>query len=83
MKMFFLLGVIERWELLQAHTHANSEDLATHQDYHKLTSDLGEVMTWLDCVLPELERLRRGNEHPSIQDMERTIRNLKVQAVFI
>lgn len=74
--------MIERWELLQAGTQAKGEDLGTQQDYCKLTSDLGEVMTWLDCVLPELERLQGGKEHPSIRDMESSIRKLKVQAMF-
>lgn len=70
--VFFLLGVIERWEILQA----QGEDLGVP------TSDLGEVMAWLDCVLPELERLQQGKEHPSIQDMESSVHKLKVQSMF-
>ncbi|MCJ8731019.1 hypothetical protein PDJAM_G00191190 [Pangasius djambal] len=69
-------GVIERWEILQARTQANGEDLGAQQN-HKLNSDLGEITTWLDRVLPELERLQRGKEHPSIRDMESSICKLK------
>ncbi|KAB5582142.1 hypothetical protein PHYPO_G00183770 [Pangasianodon hypophthalmus] len=70
-------GVIERWEILQARTQANAEDLGAQHHHHKLTSDLGEITTWLDRVLPELERLQRGKEHPSIRDMESSICKLK------
>lgn len=80
--LFFLLGVIERWELLQARLQANSEYPGAHQEHHKLTSDLGEVMTWLDCVLPQLERLQRGKKPPSIRDMENSIRKLKVYLLY-
>lgn len=69
--MLLLLAVIERWEILQA-----------HGAQRKLTSDLGELTTWLDCVLPELERLQRGkDDRPSIQDVESSIRKLKVTTV--
>lgn len=70
--------MIERWELLQA----QGEDLGARQDHHKLTSDLREVIAWLDCVLPELDRLQQGRERPSIQDMESSIHKLKVQSLF-
>lgn len=68
--------MIERWELLQA----NADEFSAQQDYHKLTSDLEEVMSWLDSMLPELDRLPQRKEHPSIQDIENSVCKLKVQS---
>uniref|UniRef100_A0A3P9AVY9 Spectrin repeat containing, nuclear envelope 2b n=1 Tax=Maylandia zebra TaxID=106582 RepID=A0A3P9AVY9_9CICH len=53
-----LSGVIERWELLQAHKNAADikQDL---EQWQKLNSDLSDVTSWLGRVLPELERLKR------------------------
>ncbi|KAI4872642.1 hypothetical protein NFI96_028689 [Prochilodus magdalenae] len=65
------LGVIERWELLQA------REFADQQQQHKLTSDLTEVTAWLKGVLSELEALRRAELPSSIRDMESSIHKLK------
>ncbi|GAA6088827.1 nesprin-1 isoform X1 [Tachysurus ichikawai] len=70
-------GVIERWELLQARTQAKDEALGAHLDRAKLISDLEEVKSCLDCVLPELWMLQRGKENPSIKDIENSICKLK------
>ncbi|KAF4089891.1 hypothetical protein AMELA_G00043410 [Ameiurus melas] len=66
-------AVIERWEILQAHCAQR-----------KLTSDLGELTTWLDCALLELERLERGkDDRPSVQDVESSVHKLKdIQRTF-
>ncbi|TSV02078.1 Nesprin-2 [Bagarius yarrelli] len=69
-------GVIERWEILQANSNDDNE-LSVQQDQCKLTSDLRELTSCLDSVLPELERLQRGKESPSVQDMENSICKLK------
>uniref|UniRef100_A0A3Q2WQ19 Spectrin repeat containing, nuclear envelope 2b n=1 Tax=Haplochromis burtoni TaxID=8153 RepID=A0A3Q2WQ19_HAPBU len=53
-----LSGVIERWELLQA--HKNAADIKQNlEQWQKLNSDLSDVTSWLGRVLPELERLKR------------------------
>uniref|UniRef100_A0AAY5L3K3 Spectrin repeat containing, nuclear envelope 2b n=1 Tax=Esox lucius TaxID=8010 RepID=A0AAY5L3K3_ESOLU len=71
-------GVIERWELLQAQAH--SDELCIKQDlqqWQKLNSDLAEITSWLNHVLPELERLQRLTPATSVRDMEGNIGRLK------
>nr|XP_012775511.3 nesprin-2 isoform X1 [Maylandia zebra] len=75
-------GVIERWELLQAHKNAADikQDL---EQWQKLNSDLSDVTSWLGRVLPELERLKRIAPSTSIRDIEVNIRKLKeMQKIF-
>lgn len=68
--------MIERWEIFQANSNDEDED-GVQQDQCKLTSDIRELTSCLDCVLPELERLQRGTESPSVRDMENSICKLQ------
>lgn len=72
-------GVIERWELRQAHKF--SDETVIKQDleqWQKLNSDLCDVTSWLARVLPELERLQQIAPSTSIRDIEVNIKKLKV-----
>uniref|UniRef100_A0A3Q2VHY2 Spectrin repeat containing, nuclear envelope 2b n=1 Tax=Haplochromis burtoni TaxID=8153 RepID=A0A3Q2VHY2_HAPBU len=75
-------GVIERWELLQA--HKNAADIKQNlEQWQKLNSDLSDVTSWLGRVLPELERLKRIAPSTSIRDIEVNIRKFKeMQKIF-
>lgn len=48
------------------------------QQWHKLNSDLTDVMAWLDTVMPELEKLQTLEPKITIRDMESNIHKLKV-----
>jgi len=48
------------------------------QQWHRLTSDLSDVMTWLNAVMPELEKLQTLEPKITIRDMESNIHKLKV-----
>uniref|UniRef100_A0A673G3F3 Spectrin repeat containing, nuclear envelope 2b n=1 Tax=Sinocyclocheilus rhinocerous TaxID=307959 RepID=A0A673G3F3_9TELE len=73
-------GVIERWELLQVQSCSMPQDL---QQWHKLNSDLTDVMAWLDTVMPELEKLQTLEPKITIRDMESNIHKLKdMQRIF-
>uniref|UniRef100_A0A8C2L4F1 Spectrin repeat containing, nuclear envelope 2b n=1 Tax=Cyprinus carpio TaxID=7962 RepID=A0A8C2L4F1_CYPCA len=67
-------GVIERWELLQVQSCSAPQDL---QQWHKLNSDLSDVMAWLNTVMPELEKLQTLQPKITIRDMESNIHKLK------
>uniref|UniRef100_A0A671L8B7 Spectrin repeat containing, nuclear envelope 2b n=1 Tax=Sinocyclocheilus anshuiensis TaxID=1608454 RepID=A0A671L8B7_9TELE len=67
-------GVIERWELLQVQSCSMPQDL---QQWHKLNSDLSDVMAWLNAVMPELEKLQTLQPKITIRDMESNIHKLK------
>uniref|UniRef100_A0A671NG83 Spectrin repeat containing, nuclear envelope 2b n=1 Tax=Sinocyclocheilus anshuiensis TaxID=1608454 RepID=A0A671NG83_9TELE len=73
-------GVIERWELLQVQSCSVPQDL---QQWHKLNSDLTDVMAWLDTVMPELEKLQTLEPKITIRDMESNIHKLKVLTLMI
>ncbi|XP_029984215.1 nesprin-2a [Sphaeramia orbicularis] len=74
-------GVIERWELLQAQTRTNLQ--AGPQDPQQLTSDLDDITSWLENVIPGLEELRRSDPAASVEDMTATARELKeMQKMF-
>ncbi|XP_073690696.1 nesprin-2-like [Garra rufa] len=67
-------GVIERWELLQVQSCSVPQDL---QQWHRLNSDLTDVMAWLNAVMPELEKLQTLQPKITIRDMESNIHKLK------
>ncbi|KAL0178343.1 hypothetical protein M9458_027237, partial [Cirrhinus mrigala] len=67
-------GVIERWELLQVQSSSVPQDL---QQWHKLNSDLTDVMAWLNAVMPQLEKLQTLEPKITIRDMESNIHKLK------
>ncbi|XP_022621783.1 nesprin-1-like [Seriola dumerili] len=74
-------GVIERWELLQA--QSRSDQQASPQEPQQLTSDLDDITSWLENVIPELDRLQPSNPAASIEDMEARAKELKeMQRVF-
>ncbi|KAK7140539.1 hypothetical protein R3I94_012967 [Phoxinus phoxinus] len=74
-------GVIERWELLQVQSCSVPQDL---QQWHRLNSDLSDVMAWLTAVMPELEKLQTLEPKITIRDMESNIHKLKdMQRTFI
>ncbi|KAG7240906.1 hypothetical protein INR49_026229, partial [Caranx melampygus] len=68
-------GVIERWELIQA--QSRNEQQAGPPQPKQLTSDLHDITSWLEDVIPELERLQMTNPVPSIEDMETKAKELK------
>ncbi|XP_067242791.1 nesprin-2 isoform X14 [Chanodichthys erythropterus] len=67
-------GVIERWEILQVQSCSVPQDL---QQWHRLNSDLTNVMAWLNAVMPELEKLQTLEPKITIRDMESNIHKLK------
>uniref|UniRef100_A0A8C6WER2 Spectrin repeat containing, nuclear envelope 2b n=1 Tax=Neogobius melanostomus TaxID=47308 RepID=A0A8C6WER2_9GOBI len=71
--------VIERWELLRAHSHLGHTDAPPDpQHWHKLTSNLSDVTSWLGRVLPELDRLQDIGPSTSLGGLEENIHKLKV-----
>ncbi|XP_051909518.1 nesprin-2 isoform X2 [Hippocampus zosterae] len=72
---FALPGVIERWELLQAQS-GNEQD-ADPQDPPNVTSDLDEVISWLDNIHPELDRLQQSHPSNRIVDMATRAKEMK------
>lgn len=75
----FLLGVIERWELLQAQDL--SKEIRTKQNqqqWQQLNSDLNNIWTWLGETEEELEQQRRLDLSTDIQTIEQRIKKLKV-----
>uniref|UniRef100_A0A673HFF8 Spectrin repeat containing, nuclear envelope 2b n=1 Tax=Sinocyclocheilus rhinocerous TaxID=307959 RepID=A0A673HFF8_9TELE len=65
---------LTRWELLQVQSCSMPQDL---QQWHKLNSDLSDVMAWLNAVMPELEKLQTLQPKITIRDMESNIHKLK------
>lgn len=49
------------------------------QQWHRLNSDLTNVMAWLKSVMPELEKLQTLEPKITIRDMESNIHKLKVR----
>lgn len=74
-----MLGVIERWELLQAQDL--SKEIRTKQNQQQrqqLNSDLNNVWLWLEQTEEELEQQRRLDLSTDIQTIELRIKKLKV-----
>ncbi|XP_008295519.1 nesprin-2-like [Stegastes partitus] len=68
-------GVIERWELLQAQSRCNQQ--VGPQQPQPPTSDLDDITSWLENVIPELKRLQHSDPAASIKDMEAKAKELK------
>lgn len=66
-------GVIERWELLQAQSRHGL------QDGPRELSDLDDVTSWLESVIPELHRLQQSDPASSVEEMEASAKELKVK----
>lgn len=74
-------GVIERWELLQA--RSRSELQAGPPEPEQLASSLSDITSWLERVIPELERLQLSDPAVSIEDMTARAKQLKeMQKMF-
>lgn len=74
-----ILGIIERWELLQA--QALSKELRMKQNlqqWQQFNSDLNSIWTWLDQAEEELEQQRRLDASTDIHTIELRIKKLKV-----
>ncbi|XP_070706002.1 nesprin-2a [Pempheris klunzingeri] len=68
-------GVIERWELLKVQSRSNQH--AGPQEPQQLTSDLDDIISWLENVIPELQRLQQSDPAVSIEDMTARAKELK------
>ncbi|KAM9354719.1 nesprin-2a isoform 2-T2 [Pholidichthys leucotaenia] len=74
-------GVIERWELLQAQSRSNQQD--GPREPQQLTDELDDIISWLNNMIPELDRRQQSNPGTSIEDMEARAKELKeMQKMF-
>lgn len=77
------LGVIDRWELIQA--QALSKELRMKQNlqqWQQFSSDLNNIWVWLGEIEEELEQLRCLDLCTDIQTIELRIKKLKVGSNF-
>lgn len=75
------LGVIDRWELIQA--QALSKELRMKQNlqqWQQFSSDLNNVWIWLGKTEEELEQLHCLDLSTAIQTIELRIKKLKVSS---
>ncbi|XP_041832728.1 nesprin-2-like [Melanotaenia boesemani] len=68
-------GVIERWELLRAQSRCDKQ--AGPRELQQLTSELDDITSWLEKIMPELHRLQKSDPAGSIEDLEARARELK------
>ncbi|XP_015245715.1 PREDICTED: LOW QUALITY PROTEIN: nesprin-2-like [Cyprinodon variegatus] len=74
-------GVIERWELLRAQSRCSQQ--SDTQDPQQITVDLDRMTSWLENVIPELDRLRQSEPEGGIEDIEVRAKELKeMEKVF-
>ncbi|XP_057679167.1 nesprin-1 isoform X3 [Corythoichthys intestinalis] len=74
-------GVIERWELLQAQSR-NEQD-ADPRNPQTVTSDIDDVISWLDNIHPVLDRLQQAQSTHRIVDMATRAKEMKeMQKMF-
>uniref|UniRef100_A0A668S3S6 KASH domain-containing protein n=1 Tax=Oreochromis aureus TaxID=47969 RepID=A0A668S3S6_OREAU len=75
------LGVIERWELLKARSRCSEHDGS--EEPQQLRCDLDNITSWLENVIPELDRLQGSDPAASIEEMEARAKELKeMQKMF-
>uniref|UniRef100_I3JDY7 KASH domain-containing protein n=1 Tax=Oreochromis niloticus TaxID=8128 RepID=I3JDY7_ORENI len=75
------LGVIERWELLKARSRCSERDGS--EEPQQLRCDLDNITSWLENVIPELDRLQESDPAASIEEMEARAKELKeMQKMF-
>uniref|UniRef100_A0A087YDG9 KASH domain-containing protein n=1 Tax=Poecilia formosa TaxID=48698 RepID=A0A087YDG9_POEFO len=67
--------VIERWELLRAQSRCSQQSGTL--DPQQMTFDLDDLTSWLETVIPELERLSQSEPAGGIEDMESRAKELK------
>lgn len=78
-RKYFSIGVIDRWELIQA--QALSKELRMKQNlqqWQQFSSDLNNIWVWLGEIEEELEQLRCLDLSTDIQTIELRIKKLKV-----
>ncbi|XP_067338852.1 nesprin-2 isoform X4 [Channa argus] len=68
-------GVIQRWELLQFQPRSNQQPEPHHPQ--QLTSDLNDMTSWLENVIPELNGLQQSNPADSIEYLEAKAKELR------
>ncbi|CAJ1078355.1 LOW QUALITY PROTEIN: nesprin-2 [Xyrichtys novacula] len=68
-------GVIERWELLKAQSRSDLH--ADSQDPQQLTSDLDDITSWLESVVPHLEHLQQSDPAASMEEMAARAKELR------
>ncbi|XP_041660769.1 nesprin-2 [Cheilinus undulatus] len=68
-------GVIERWELLKA--QSRSDLRPDSQESQQFTSDLDDITSWLESVVPHLEHLQQSEPAVSIEEMAARAKELK------
>uniref|UniRef100_UPI0037E98A37 nesprin-2a n=1 Tax=Semicossyphus pulcher TaxID=241346 RepID=UPI0037E98A37 len=68
-------GVIERWELLKAQSRTDLH--ADSREPQPLTSDLDDITSWLESVMPHLEHLQQSEPAASIEEMAARAKELK------
>ncbi|XP_061610592.1 nesprin-1 isoform X5 [Phyllopteryx taeniolatus] len=74
-------GVIERWELLQA--QCRNEQDADRQDPQNVTSEIDDVISWLDNIHLELDRHQQSHRSNRIVDMATRAKEMKeMQKMF-
>ena len=77
--LFLLVGVIERWELIQAQSlsekHRHKQNL---QQWQQLISDLQTMRAWLGQSEAELGQLRGLDLSTDIHIIQQRIKKLKV-----
>lgn len=78
------VGVIERWELLQA--QALNKELRMKQNlqqWQQFNSDLNSILTWLDQAEEELEQQQKLDASTDIHTIELHIKKLKVSYTIL
>ncbi|XP_060907682.1 nesprin-2-like isoform X3 [Labrus mixtus] len=68
-------GVIERWELLKAQSRSDLH--ADSQESPQFTSDLDDITSWLESVIPHLERLQQSEPAVGMEEMAARAKELK------
>uniref|UniRef100_A0A8B9BTJ4 Spectrin repeat containing nuclear envelope protein 2 n=1 Tax=Anser brachyrhynchus TaxID=132585 RepID=A0A8B9BTJ4_9AVES len=73
-----LVGIIDRWELIQAQDLRNKLRMKQNlQQWQQLNSDLSDVSAWLDKTEEELEELQKAKPPTSMHAMEQRVKKLK------
>uniref|UniRef100_A0A3Q3FRB2 KASH domain-containing protein n=1 Tax=Labrus bergylta TaxID=56723 RepID=A0A3Q3FRB2_9LABR len=68
-------SVIERWELLKAQSRSDLH--ADSQESPQFTSDLDDITSWLESVIPHLERLQQSEPAVGMEEMAARAKELK------
>lgn len=79
---YFPPGVIERWELMQAHSLSEKNRQKQNLQWQQLISDLQTMRAWLGQSEAELSQLRGLNLSTDIHTIQQRIKKLKVCVVI-